>query len=184
MSKYSVFKTSKGTELPLMNLKGKPYMQVAHRLIWFTEDVPKYETSTDFLHIDEETTVAKVTVSIFDTSGVFVKKASATKRENKKDFSDHTEKAETGALGRCLALLGYGTQFAVSDIDEGSRLADSPVAVVSEVGQSLGFSNESPKQESKAATPLAQEVKKGTFKRPASMSAPKPVINDSNEDSL
>lgn len=183
MSKYSVFKTNKGTELPLMNLKGKPYMQVAHRLVWFTEDVPKYETSTEFLQIDDENTIAKVTVSLFNEAGQVTKRASATKRETKKDFPDHTEKAETGALGRCLALLGYGTQFAIADIDEGNRLADSPVATISESGKALGFSNEAPAAEPKATTPIAQEVKKGTFKRPSTAPTAKPVTtNDSNED--
>ena len=51
----------------------------------------------------------------------------STKRETKKDFSDHTEKAETSAVGRALAMLGYGTQFAISDLDEGDRIVDSPV---------------------------------------------------------
>lgn len=136
MSKYSVYTTQKGTELPLMNLKGKPYMMVAHRLVWFTEDVPNYETSTEFLLLSESATVAKVTVTIFSTeldsngNPRIVKKVSATKREDSKGFADHTEKAETGALGRALALAGYGTQFAIADLDEENRLADSPVTVV------------------------------------------------------
>lgn len=129
MSKYTTYTTEKGTELPLMSLKGKPYMQVAHRLVWFTEVVPSYSTETEFLSITDEQTIAKVTVTIFK-DGVATKKVSSTKRETKKDFPDHTEKAETGALGRALALLGYGTQFAIADLDEGSRLADSPVATV------------------------------------------------------
>lgn len=132
-NKYSSYTTSKGTELPLMSLKGKPYMQVAHRLVWFTEVVPSYSTETEYLAITDEQTVAKVTVSIYDESGKVLKKVSSTKRETKKDFPDHTEKAETGALGRALALLGYGTQFAIADLDEGNRLADSPVAVVEKV---------------------------------------------------
>lgn len=130
MSKYSVFTTPGGTELPMMLLKGKPYMQVAHRLIWFTEVAASYETTTEFLVIDDSQTVARVTIKLYDKDGKFLKQASATKRETKTDFSDHTEKAETGAMGRALAILGFGTQFAVADLDEGSRLADSPVAIV------------------------------------------------------
>jgi hypothetical protein len=46
------------------------------------------------------------------------------KGESRKDFpSGHMEKAETGAVGRALAFLGYGTQF--GELDEG-RLSDSP----------------------------------------------------------
>lgn len=120
-------KTPKGTDLPLVNLKGKDYLQVAHRLIWFNEASDRFRVETDFLKVDDEQTIARARVSVFNDQGVEVKMATATKRETKKDFSDHTEKAETGAIGRALALLGYGTQFAVADLDEGDRLADAPV---------------------------------------------------------
>ena len=39
------------------------------------------------------------------------------------------EKSETGAIGRALANLGYGTQFA-PDLDEQDRIVDSPVRMV------------------------------------------------------
>jgi hypothetical protein len=38
------------------------------------------------------------------------------------------EKAETGAIGRALALIGYGTQFCADELDEGDRIVDAPVA--------------------------------------------------------
>ena len=130
MSKYETYKTKKGTELPLMSLKGKPYMQVAQRLVWFTEEADSYSVSTNFHLLTADETVAHVVISVYDKDSKLIKQASATKRETKKDFADHTEKAETGAIGRALALLGYGTQFAIADLDEGDRLADSPIAVV------------------------------------------------------
>ena len=36
------------------------------------------------------------------------------------------EKAETGSIGRALALLGYGTQFCADELDEGDRIVDAP----------------------------------------------------------
>lgn len=123
-------KTPAGTDLPLMNLKGKDYLMVAHRLIWFNETSERFHIDTDFLKIDDEQSVARAKVTVFDKEGKEIKHATATKRETKKDFPDHTEKAETGAIGRALALMGYGTQFAVADLDEGSRLADAPLASV------------------------------------------------------
>lgn len=113
--------TPKGTKLPLMNLKGKPYLQVAHRLIWFREEEPQAGIETQPLAMTEEYAVFQAKIL---RQGMVV--ATATKRESKKDFPDFIEKAETGAIGRALALLGYGTQFATADLDEGSRLADSP----------------------------------------------------------
>ena len=131
MGRYDVYATKKGTELPLMSLKGKPYMQVAHRLVWFTEEVEYYSIKTDFPKLTDDETVAHVRIEIYDANGKVIKSAEATKREDKKSFADHTEKAETGAIGRCLALLSWGTQFAIADLDEGERLADAPVAVIS-----------------------------------------------------
>ena len=120
-------KTPKGTELPLVNLKGKDYLQVAHRLIWFNEEVPTFEIETQLLEVSDAQTIARTTVSVTNADGSVVRKATATKRETKADFSDHTEKAETGSLGRALAMLGFGTQFAIADLDEGSRIVDAPV---------------------------------------------------------
>jgi hypothetical protein len=48
--------------------------------------------------------------------------------ETKADFTDYAERAETRAIGRALALLGFGTQFVGADLSEGEHVADAPVA--------------------------------------------------------
>lgn len=126
MSVQKDFKTSKGTVLPLLNLKGKPYLQVAHRLQWFEEENPHYDISSTFLKLDDNQAVVTTTVVIHEGEKV-IRRAKATKSETSKGFPDFIEKAETGALGRCLAMLGYGTQFTADELDEGDRLADSPI---------------------------------------------------------
>lgn len=120
-------KTPKGTELPLVNLKGREYLMVAYRIQWMNEEVPNFTIETSLVEVSDTQTIARATVCIRNEAGLVVKAATATKRETKSDFSDHTEKAETAAVGRALALLGYGTQFALADLDEGNRLADSPL---------------------------------------------------------
>jgi len=52
--------------------------------------------------------------------------ATGTKSEKAASFPDYIEKAETGAIGRALAALGYGTQFA-PELDEEHRIVDAPV---------------------------------------------------------
>ena len=52
--------------------------------------------------------------------------ATARKRETEIGFPDYIEKAETGAVGRALAMCGYGTLQA-PEFDECERLADAPV---------------------------------------------------------
>lgn len=154
-------KTPKGTELPLINLKGKDYLMVAYRIQWFNEEVPNFVIDTNYLLLNDDQTVAQAMVTILDKDGKVTKRATATKRETKKDFSDHTEKAETSAVGRCLALLGYGTQFAVADLDEGTRLADSPLETHKNEGGLLkpSFRKAAPKAEN---TPIQDAINAGT----------------------
>ena len=123
-------KTTKGTELPLVNLKGKSYLMVAYRLQWLAEEIEKYIIETSILTSDEDHATVKATIVILDNEGKVVRKASATKTEEVKSFADFMEKAETGAIGRALAMLGFGTQHALADLDEGERIVDTPLKSV------------------------------------------------------
>lgn len=114
--------TKKGTELPLLNLRGKDYLEVKYRLVWFREEHPTWGIETEFLYQGEAAAIAKATIK--DDAGRIL--ATAHKHEDKKGFPDFLEKAETGAVGRALALIGYGTQFA-PELEEGERIVDSPV---------------------------------------------------------
>jgi len=62
---------------------------------------------------------------IKDASGRII--ATARKKEIEHRFPDYIEKAETGAVGKALAMCGYGTLQA-PEFDEGERLADAPIA--------------------------------------------------------
>ena len=117
------FKTAKGTALPLIDMKGKEYLQVAQRLVWFREELPKWRIETELFKLEEKYAIAKATIR--NESGDIM--ATAHKREDAGHFGDFIEKAETGALGRCLAYVGYGTQFCADELDEGERLADAPI---------------------------------------------------------
>lgn len=119
----SIFKTPKGTELPLLDLRGKPYLQVAHRLVWMREEHSDWQIKTAVTY-DLEKRWAIGHATITDGSGRAL--ATAHKFEDAKGFQDYIEKSETGAIGRALALCGYGTQFA-PEFDEAERVVDSPV---------------------------------------------------------
>lgn len=124
--KHSSFVTPKGTDLPLLDLHGKPYLQVAHRLVWFREEHPDWAICTSIYDWDKEKKWAVCRAVILDSEGRII--AEATKSENVTGFADYLEKAETGAIGRALALCGYGTQFTADELDEGDRIVDSPIA--------------------------------------------------------
>ena len=107
----------------MMKLKGKDYLQVAWRLVWFREDHPDFGINAEALTITEDHAIFKATIT--NPDGIQV--SSGHGSESKKDFGDFIEKAETKAIGRALAMLGYGTQFAADELDEGERIVDSPI---------------------------------------------------------
>lgn len=128
------FKTEKGTELPLLNLKGKEYLTVQQRLVWFKERYPEGKGLIKTQMIEhqgtgpEEYFIFRAEIFVESERGPMLV-STGHKRECVKDFSDAMEKSETGAVGRALALLGIGTQFASDDLDEGSRIVDAPAPV-------------------------------------------------------
>ena len=111
----------------LMNLKGKDYLQVMWRLVWFREDKPQWCIDTKLEQLTENHAV--FSAKVFDENGI--QKSAGYGSESIKDFKDYIEKAETKAVGRALARLGYGTQFApeMDECEDGKdRIVDSPVA--------------------------------------------------------
>lgn len=107
----------------MMKLKGKDYLQVAWRLVWFREDHPDWSIDPTIIEMDAEHAIFKAVIS--DENGV--QKCAGHGSESKRDFGDFIEKAETKAVGRALAMLGYGTQFTAAEFDEGERIVDSPI---------------------------------------------------------
>jgi hypothetical protein len=125
------------------------YLPVQWRLVWFREVCPEGTITTEEVCVDldreveEEVFVynketrktekivkrgrgyARFKATVTDGKGGM---ATGTKSESVIGFSDFLEKSETGAVGRALAGLGFGTQFA-PELDEGEpRSIDTPVS--------------------------------------------------------
>ena len=98
------------------------YLPVAARIAWFRKDHPYWSISTDVEQLANKAVVMKATIK--DMLGTVI--ATARKKETEIGFPDYIEKAETGAIGRALAMCGYGTLQA-PEFDEHDRLADAPV---------------------------------------------------------
>lgn len=134
------FKTSKGTELPLLNLRGKDYLQVAHRIMWFREEHPYWPIRVEVQDKTDKYVTCKATV--YDDKGTILQEAHKT--EHFQHFQDALEKAETGAIGRALANLGYGTAFA-QDLMEHEEPLVKPKLVDSPQLQKKDERNEAPR---------------------------------------
>ena len=98
------------------------YLPVAARIAWFRKDHPLWSIITEVEQLGNKAVVMKATIK--DMLGTVI--ATAKKKETEIGFRDYIEKAETGAIGRALAMCGYGTLQA-PEFDEQDRLADTPV---------------------------------------------------------
>lgn len=153
------FKTPKGTVLPILNLKGKDYLEVKFRLVWFREEKPDWRIETEMVRGDEKSSLFKAIIRNAEGNVM----ATSHKTENLAGFPDHAEKAETGAIGRALALIGYGTQFA-PDLEEGERIVDAPVQ--RPTGQLRPSNDEIPDFHKPAPAPKALQMVQSSYEIP------------------
>ncbi len=159
-------------ERHLMELSGKSYLEVKWRLVWFRQECPNGTIDTEEVQVDLDREVeaevptgnwipnpqkpgrkmpekimkqargyARFRAVVTDGKGG---RATATKSENAASFPDFIEKAETGAVGRALAMLGYGTQFTGDELSEEHRIVDAPVDRAPIRSVSNGYSEGSP----------------------------------------
>jgi hypothetical protein len=108
----------------LTRISGAEYLEVKWRLVWLREQHPDAVIETTLHHADERQAIFRASVAIPGGGS-----ATGWGSESPNDFRDFLEKAETKALGRALAALGFGTQFC-PDYDFGAeqqRVVDSPV---------------------------------------------------------
>lgn len=109
----------------LISMKGRDYLEVKWRIVWFRADHPRGGIMTDTVSLDP--LVIKATIT--DDTGRILATGHGTANAGGKATvwsGREVEKAETAAIGRALASCGYGTQF-TDDFNEGDNLADSPI---------------------------------------------------------
>ena len=105
---------------------GKLYAPVYVRIALFRDDHPVSDgwgINAEIINTDEASCLARA--EIVDPQGRVV--STGHKREHKAHFPDYEEKSLTGAVGRALLMAGYGTQYALDELDEGERIVDAPI---------------------------------------------------------
>lgn len=152
----------------LMSLKGKAYLDVQNRMIWFLRDqrdliarglaTCSHVVRTELVEQDRQAGFAQFKTYVRDVLG---NEATMYGSETMRDFGDYAEKASTKSLGRALAMLGYGTQFA-AEMDEGERVVDSPAnASVAHAQPNLGEQREKTTPSTSAASTPSQRATDG-----------------------
>lgn len=121
----------------LTKVGGSDYLEVKWRLVWLRQRHPDAVIETTLVEHNADAAVFRAVVTIPQGGS-----ASGWGSESMADFRDYIEKAETKAIGRALAALGFGTQFC-PDFDfeggNGARLkvVDSPIDFASTRGRRL-----------------------------------------------
>ena len=112
-----------------MSLQGQKYLKVSGRVLLFRDQHPGGAITTELVQLDLQAGFALYRATVIDGDGKLL--GTAYGSETQKGFPPGwVEKAETVAVGRALAVAGFGTAFAVADFYESadSKLADAPQA--------------------------------------------------------
>jgi hypothetical protein len=100
-----------------IDIKGKQYVTVNERLIYFREKYPDHALTSEIVELTEERVVMKATIQfgdvVYATGHAYEDKDSTF--INKTSF---IENCETSAWGRCLAAFGIGIEEGVASFEE------------------------------------------------------------------
>lgn len=105
----------------LTKLDGKDYLEVKWRLLWLRTEHPDAVVATELEKHEGGMALFKAKITLPGGG-----EATGWGSETVSDFGEYIEKAETKALGRACAALGYGTQFC-DDFDFYDKPVDAPV---------------------------------------------------------
>ncbi|MFL5761724.1 MAG: hypothetical protein ACJ789_18600 [Thermomicrobiales bacterium] len=128
MSQQTPFDPSKY----LTKVGSSDYLEVKWRLVWLREVSPDASIDTELVSHDGQMAVFRARVALPGGGS-----ATGWGSEAVDDFRDYLEKAETKALGRALAALGFGTQFC-PDFEFGAaagKIVDAPIDFASTRGR-------------------------------------------------
>ncbi len=109
----------------LTKVKGADYLEVKYRIVWLRDRFPESSIETDLVSHTGNEAIFRAKIVALDADGAIHGSATGWGSCDSAGFAAYVEKSETKAIGRALAALGFGTQFA-PELDEGEAIADSP----------------------------------------------------------
>jgi hypothetical protein len=154
MEKTKEIKQEKSLKNKAIDIKGKSYVLVADRVIYFNETYPNGSINTKLLsELNSETVVMKAVIipDLKFPTRFFSGYSQAKWGEGNVNRTSALENCETSAVGRALAMMGIGVIDSVASVDEMNK------AGVSE--QSIAQKENYPAKE--------QEPKQWTSREPA-----------------
>ena len=122
--------SDKSLKSKAIKIKGKDYVLVSYRVLFFNENYPNGSISTDYSFNDGTYIVkAIITPDVDNDKRVFYGTSQATVGDGMVNKTAALENAETSAVGRALAMLGIGVLDSIASADEMNKATGSAGAV-------------------------------------------------------
>ena len=101
-----------------IDIKGKEYVPVNERLLYFKEHYPGWAIHTEIVHLEEKFILMKA--SLLDAEGDIRAQAHAYEKEGSSfiNSTSFVENCETSAVGRALGFLGIGIDTSIASFEE------------------------------------------------------------------
>jgi len=121
-----------------INIKGKKYVLVSDRVIYFNDTYPEGSITTELIsHPESDNVIVKATVHPDKSPRTFTGYSQAVKGDGMVNKTAALENAETSAVGRALAMMGIGVLDSIASVDEINKAQGS---------SGTSYSTASPKQ--------------------------------------
>lgn len=119
-------------DLPTVSIKGKDYVLVKDRLLFFNENYPKGAIKTELVKYENGQVIvcAKVYPDVSVPDRYFTGWSQAKESDGMVNKTAALENAETSAVGRALAMMGIGVLESLASADEmvkAEEAASSPI---------------------------------------------------------
>lgn len=101
-----------------IDFKGKKYVLVSDRVIYFNETYPQGSITTELVSKPEDEMVVMKAIVKPNDKQTFTGYSQATWGEGYINKTSALENAETSAVGRALAFMGIGVIESIASIDE------------------------------------------------------------------
>lgn len=102
--------------LKKVNIKGKPYVEVAQRVTGFWEIFPDGRIETNWLRLDDEQCVCQA--SVYDGEHLLAQGTAWEVKKGNINTTSYVENCETSAIGRALGNAGIGSVQSIASADE------------------------------------------------------------------
>tara|TARA_R110002012_G_scaffold42523_2_gene115721 strand:+ start:12173 stop:12721 length:549 start_codon:yes stop_codon:yes gene_type:complete len=106
------------TKLKTIKIKGRDYVEVNERLMYFRDQYPNYSLTSEVIEKTDNSIL--ILASIMDEQGRVVANGLAEEEKGSTfiNKTSYVENCETSAWGRCLANFGIGLKTSIASAEE------------------------------------------------------------------